>query len=113
MGDWGGVGEGGEGGGLVGEGEIRVPATLEVDAFAQAHRGGQPQLKNNNNRNNSNDKHINSLLTVTGKFSAMTGTFLYVFGSSERHSEPTKEMCMPYRPILKGDTVVVCIIWGD
>ena len=35
----------------------------------------------------------------------MIGTVLYVFGSCERQSQPTEEMCFPLGPIPKGDTV--------
>ena len=42
----------------------------------------------------------------------MIGTILYVFGSNERLSKPTKEMYMPVRPIPKGDIIfVVCANW--
>ena len=35
----------------------------------------------------------------------MTETLLYVFGSRERHSKPTKEMYTCMRPIPKEDTL--------
>ena len=47
---------------------------------------------------------LNSFLMVTGKFSIVIRILLHVFGSRERHSEPTKEMCIPLRPIPKEDT---------
>ena len=34
---------------------------------------------------------VDSFLTITGKFSAMAGTFLYVSGTCLRHSKPTIE----------------------
>ena len=47
---------------------------------------------------------LNSFLTITGTFSVMIGN-LYVLGSCERHSKPTKEMCMFFGPTSKGDTL--------
>ena len=35
---------------------------------------------------------LNSFLTITRKFSVMTGTLLYVFGPREHHSELTEEI---------------------
>ena len=65
---------------------------------------------------------LDSFLMVTGNLSVIIGTLLYVFGLCdclfvgcltsqgqrglcEHHSEPTKEMCIPLRPIPKGDTL--------
>ena len=48
----------------------------------------------------------NSFLTKTGKLPVMIGTLLYVFGSCERHSELTEEMCIPLRPIPKENTLL-------
>ena len=48
---------------------------------------------------------VNSCVTVTGKFSIMIRTLLYIFDSRESHSEPTKEMYIPLRLIPKGDTL--------
>ena len=42
---------------------------------------------------------------VTGTFSVITGTFLYVVGSRDGHSEPAKEMCVPVRPTPEADTL--------
>ena len=36
------------------------------------------------------------------KLSVTIGSLLYVFGSCEGHSEPTKEKCIPLRPIPNG-----------
>ena len=48
-----------------------------------------------------------SFLSVTGKLSlsVKTGTLLYVFGSCECHSKPTKEMHISLRPIPKNDAL--------
>ena len=48
---------------------------------------------------------INSFLTVTIQISVITGSLLYMFGSCERHSEPTKEMCILSRLTAEGDTL--------
>ena len=48
---------------------------------------------------------INSFLTPTGTFSVVIGTLVYVFGSCERHYEPTKEMRIALRPIAEGGTL--------
>ena len=59
---------------------------------------------------------FNSFLTITGKFSVMRGTLLYVFGSCERHSELTEEMHIPLRPLPKEDTpssMVLLLFWGE
>ena len=50
-------------------------------------------------------KHFNSFLTITIAFSVMKGVLLFVFGWCERHSEVTEEMCIPLRPVPKGDTL--------
>ena len=44
---------------------------------------------------------FNSFLTMTGKFSVMIGTLLYVFDSHECHSKLVEEMHIPLRPIPK------------
>ena len=49
---------------------------------------------------------IKSFPTVTGKFSVMKVTRLYVFGSCERHSKLTEEMHIPLRPTPKTLFVV-------
>ena len=48
---------------------------------------------------------LNSFQTITGKFSVMTGTLLYVVGSRERQSKITEEMHIPLRPIPKEDSI--------
>ena len=42
-------------------------------------------------------KFVNPFLTVIGKFPFMIENLLYVFGSRERPSKFTKEVCMPLR----------------
>ena len=51
------------------------------------------------------EKSINSFLAVTRKTLVMIGTLLYVLGSCQRHSEPTKGMCIPLRLIPKEGTL--------
>ena len=50
---------------------------------------------------------INSFLKITGKFLAMIRS-VFVFGSYERQSKPTKEMFIPLRPMLNGEQSCCC-----
>ena len=43
------------------------------------------------------------VIEITGKFSVMIETLLYVLGSCERHPELTEEMHIPLRPIPQED----------
>ena len=49
--------------------------------------------------------HINSFLTIIGKFSVMVGTLPYVLDSCERLSKLTEEMHIHLRPIPEEDTL--------
>ena len=46
-----------------------------------------------------------SFLTIAGKFSVRIGSLLYVFGSCERQSTPTKETYIPFRQIPKRNAL--------
>ena len=45
-----------------------------------------------------------SFLTIPRKSRVMIGTLPYVFGSCERRSKLTEEMCIPLRPIPREDS---------
>ena len=51
------------------------------------------------------NKPVNSYLTITRNFLVLIGTLLYVFGSYAHDPKFTKEMYIPLRLILKGDTL--------
>ena len=98
-----------------------------VDCFQSACKWGShtflSQEQENKQRERSNSKasaksdgqvgdhHFNSFLMITRKFSDMTGTLLYVFGSHERHFEFTNEMYIPLRPIPMEDTLHHCLFY--
>ena len=48
---------------------------------------------------------VNSILTMTGKFSVMTGTLLYFCGLYGIHFKLTEEMHTPLKPTPKKDTL--------
>ena len=59
------------------------------------------------------DDEFNLFLAVTRKFSVLMGTLLYLVGSCERHSEPTKEIAHPFEADTDGRySLVVCINWA-
>ena len=50
---------------------------------------------------------FNPFVAVTRKFSVMTESLLRVFGSCERHSEPTKRDVRPFETDTKGGFLIV------
>ena len=48
---------------------------------------------------------IKYLLTITGHFSVMIISLLYVFGSCERYSKLKEDMYIPLRAIPKEDAL--------
>ena len=51
---------------------------------------------------------FNSFKTITGKFSALMGNLLYIFGSCVHHSAYKRDV-YPFRPTSKGDALRICL----
>ena len=67
-----------------------------TNVFYYLHAAFENSLQDIDARKHLAIKQFSSFLMVTGKFSVMVGTLLYVLGLCEIHSEPKKKIFHPF-----------------